>query len=261
MSDVGKTKGVAKFIWLIIGTVVSFLIVSFFISGELCREVVMGDIVSVNYRMMNLVGLVKSYVEQNLLYTSVEIARQLGRYEANWDESFRNSLSAEFSPDYRVGFFMAKESPPEIIIKNIQVDGRNISVDYRHSHYYEYRTLEKDETVRLVLPCMDYYYTKEECPAVCGWCDKCQNAKTNAWHEEKCLDASTDCGYRCETGYCGAHCDQELGHSAEGSVCWYGTCCHESCNLGECCDCTDGGCTDNDSLCDGANKCDGCSCV
>jgi hypothetical protein len=62
------------------------------------------------------------------------------------------------------------------------------------------------------------YTKKEDCPALCWWCEKCSGLMVNRWGEGKCVQPGTDCGYHCDypTSVCGAECNNvwECGRGA-----------------------------------------------
>jgi len=62
------------------------------------------------------------------------------------------------------------------------------------------------------------YSTADDCTgAGCKWCSKCSARKINKWGEDKCVEASEDCGYECSP-ICGAEC----GYVGPGSECTAG---------------------------------------
>ena len=66
----------------------------------------------------------------------------------------------------------------------------------------------------VVAPC-DSYTSNNSCElnTNCDWCPLCQYSitptKVNQWLQGRCVNAGTDCGYHCETGWCGATCDED----------------------------------------------------
>lgn len=60
------------------------------------------------------------------------------------------------------------------------------------------------------------YTTEGDCTAAagCTWCPQCKGLKINKWGQDKCVEASEDCGYECSP-ICGAEC----GYAGPGGEC------------------------------------------
>lgn len=248
-----KSKAVTKFIYLILVTIAIVIGTGLFFSSRLSSEAVIADIAGVNYKIMNTGELVESFVKQDLFFKLIKAAKDLTREETNWDDALENKLLEKISSDPSYGsvtYF--NDMPTTIDITDIAINGREAMLNYEFEIDYKYRNLKRVGQIGLILPCSGYYYAndvKEDCPALCQWCEKCEGYKVNEYLVGKCLEPTTSCSYGCKSGYCGAHCNYDIGHVVSDSTCYYGSCCGNSCEIEGCCVCTDTGCNPDNTAC------------
>jgi hypothetical protein len=71
----------------------------------------------------------------------------------------------------------------------------------------------------------DKYTSESNCNANtnCHWCSKCENpvipTKVNQWLQAKCVPKTTDCGWHCEIGQCGATCSLDTQCFCKADYC------------------------------------------
>jgi len=86
------------------------------------------------------------------------------------------------------------------------------------------------------------YADKLNCAANsnCKWCPLCEYivrpTKVNQWLQEKCVPKTTDCGWHCEIGQCGATCDADSQCTCHADYC-NGTTYVDYPDYGHCVDC------------------------
>jgi hypothetical protein len=209
-----KSKGITKFVWLIIATIALVVGTSMFLSSYLSREVAIADIAGVNFKIMNTAELVENFLKQDLFFKSIKDAKDLPREETDWNNDFKNKLSGEISGDSSVYGYACSfnDIPATIDVNDVSVSGRSIHIGYDITIDYEYRSLERNGQVDITLPCTGYYYSddvEEDCPAVCQWCNKCDDNRVNEYSIGKCLEPTSSCTYSCKIGYCGASCEND----------------------------------------------------
>lgn len=130
-----------------------------------------GSIVAANYKMIETTKLVRQYLELNLKFTAIKAAKEVNQ---EWD-NFNSQLIADFNPMApRVGV-CSDLCISTLTIKGITVNGKEITVVYDYDlNYLGSREMNSENTIKIDLPCADYYQTESECPAVCQWNnDKC----------------------------------------------------------------------------------------
>jgi hypothetical protein len=129
-------------------------------------------------------------------------------------------------------------------------------LNYKYFYSKEYYCSEKRPYLEIkyvnITGC-DSYTDNSSCAADtnCKWCSQCEEpdwstygkSKVNAWHQDKCVNSTVDCGYDCKVGFCGATCENNTQCQCPLSGCngtsyysypAYGTCpdCPCTCHVG-----------------------------
>ncbi|MEM7827011.1 MAG: hypothetical protein QXQ40_02180, partial [Candidatus Aenigmatarchaeota archaeon] len=65
----------------------------------------------------------------------------------------------------------------------------------------------------------------------CEWCPECSGRQVNQWHEGRCINKGSGCGYHCELGYCNAECEVNCNCSnyCSGEIRYFNGACTQDC--------------------------------
>ncbi len=85
-------------------------------------------------------------------------------------------------------------------------------------------------TVTYSIPC-DCYTDMPSCEQnECDWCPLCDDTRVNQWYEGTCVESGSDCGYHCDTDYCGAECEGcDCQGYCSGNIRYFGGACLDTC--------------------------------